>query len=126
MRGPGKSKLGQPSDPDLIQQHALVNRVTDQVWIPGNPLLLAGGPADNGLHPTIVDKYNPMQRGETSLRDSKWFCSTHVTIDQATGQTAIHVDLVNPGANAKSSFLNVVLASFHLRWHSGLYLSKDR
>jgi hypothetical protein len=52
--------------------------------------------ANNNLHPTTVDKYNPMERRKTSFRDSKWFCSTHVTIDQATGQPGSHVDLFNP------------------------------
>ena len=37
-----------------------------------------------------------MERGKTRLRDSKWFCSTHVTIDQATGQVQSHVELFNP------------------------------
>jgi RHS repeat-associated protein len=46
--------------------------------------------------PTTIDKYNPMERGKTNLRDFNLFCSTHVTIDQTTGQTASHVDLVNP------------------------------
>ena len=46
--------------------------------------------------PTNIDKYNPMERGKTNLRDFNLFCSTHVTIDQTTGETASHVDLVNP------------------------------
>jgi RHS repeat-associated protein len=63
----------------------------------GNGLdLFLASPANNDLHPTTVDKYNPMERGKTSLRDSNWFCSTHVTIDQTTGQTGSHVDLFNP------------------------------
>ena len=66
----------------------------------------AGGPANSGggcmnvngsyVCPTNIDKYNPMERGKTNLRDFNLFCSTHVTIDQTTGQTASHVDLVNP------------------------------
>ena len=53
--------------------------------------------ANNGLHPTTVDQYNPMHPGKTTLRDSKWFCSTHVTIDQATGAAdPPHKDLFNP------------------------------
>jgi hypothetical protein len=62
----------------------------------GGVLMAANNGPDTGLHPTTVDKYNPMERGKTSLRDSNWFCSTHVTIDQTTGQTASHVDLFNP------------------------------
>jgi len=46
--------------------------------------------------PTTVDKYNLMEKGKTNLRDFKLFCSTHVTIDQTTGQTGSHADLVNP------------------------------
>lgn len=46
--------------------------------------------------PTNIDKYNPMERGKTNLRDFNLFCSTHVTIDQTTGQTGSHVDLINP------------------------------
>jgi hypothetical protein len=40
-----------------------------------------------------------MERGKTRLRDSKWFCSTHVTIDQATGQVQSHVELFDPEPN---------------------------
>jgi len=52
--------------------------------------------ANNGLHPTTIDKYNTMHPGMINLRDSNWFCSTHVLVDPSTGQTESHVDLFNP------------------------------
>jgi hypothetical protein len=66
-----------------------------------------GGPATNvsggcmnvnGSYvcPTTVDKYNPMEKGQDNLRDFNDMCSTHVTIDQSTGQVKSHVDLFNP------------------------------
>jgi len=67
---------------------------------PGNVPANNGGGCQNvngtTVCPTTIDKYNPMERGKTNLRDFNLFCSTHVTIDQTTGQTASHVDLVNP------------------------------
>ena len=50
----------------------------------------------NYVFPTTVDKYNLMEKGKTNLRDFNFTCSTHVTIDQSTGQVQSHVDLFNP------------------------------
>jgi hypothetical protein len=50
----------------------------------------------NYVCPTTVDKYNLMGKGKTNLRDFNITCSTHVTIDQSTGQVQSHVDLFNP------------------------------
>jgi hypothetical protein len=50
----------------------------------------------NYVCPTTVDKYNLMEKGKTNLRDFNITCSTHVTIDQSTGQVQSHVDLFNP------------------------------
>jgi hypothetical protein len=50
----------------------------------------------NYVCPSTVDKYNLMEKGKTNLRDFNITCSTHVTIDQSTGQVQSHVDLFNP------------------------------
>jgi hypothetical protein len=50
----------------------------------------------NYVFPTKIDKYNPMEQGKDNYRDLNTFCSTHVTVDQTTGQVQSHVDLVNP------------------------------
>ena len=69
----------------------------------------AGSCVENGLPPDClqvsgmpvckfpVDKYNLFEKGKTNYRDSLPFCSTHVTVDNSTGETQSHVDLFNPG-----------------------------
>jgi hypothetical protein len=51
----------------------------------------------NYVCPSSIDnKYNGMEKGKDNFRDFNPFCSTHVTVDQTTGQVDSHVDLVNP------------------------------
>lgn len=45
---------------------------------------------------SLDNNYNAMEKGYSNFRDLKSFCSTHVTVDQTTGQTQSHVDLINP------------------------------
>ncbi len=49
------------------------------------------------VFPSNIDnKYNLMEKGQSNFRDLNPLCSTHVTVDQATGQTQSHIDLFNP------------------------------
>lgn len=68
----------------------------------------------NYVCPTIVDKYNLMEKGQTNLRDFNFTCSTHVTIDQSTGQVQSHVDLFNPQPLPVPSVSRGVPVGLHL------------
>src|SRR5260370_14458261 len=63
-----------------------------------------------------IDKLNPMEKGKTSYRDSLPICSTHVTVDNSTGETQSHTDLFNPQGSIPSAapgVPNIPLLPFH-------------
>lgn len=68
--------------------------------ISGVSFLGASEPVNNFIGGTIckstIDRLNLMERGKTSYRDVLPICSTHVIIDDTTGQAASHLDLFNP------------------------------
>ncbi|HTC48904.1 MAG TPA: hypothetical protein VK722_16385 [Candidatus Aquilonibacter sp.] len=94
--------LDENGEPNFVDQYGLFPIWTDVD--PGSDYLAQGPAANNGymvvngnyVFPTKIDKYNPMEQGKDNYRDLNTFCSTHVTVDQTTGQVQSHVDLVNP------------------------------
>jgi hypothetical protein len=64
-----------------------------------------------------IDIANLMELGKTSYRDALPFCSTHVTVNNSTGQVdRDHPDLFNPQGSIPSppGIPNVPLLPFHL------------
>jgi hypothetical protein len=94
--------LDENGEPNFVDQYGLFPIWTDVD--PGSDYLAQGPAANNGymvvngnyVFPTKIDKYNPMEQGKDNYRDLNTFCSTHVTVDQTTGQVQSYVDLVNP------------------------------
>ncbi len=59
----------------------------------------------NYVFPSNIDnKYNLMEKGKSNFRDLNPLCSTHVTVDQTTGQTQSHVDLFNPSVPLPATY----------------------
>jgi RHS repeat-associated protein len=93
---------GCKGDPDCLTNNEVP--IYDTVY-PNWGLLNLPRAANNGymvvngnyVFPSNIDnKYNLMEKGKSNFRDLNPLCSTHVTVDQTTGQTQSHVDLFNP------------------------------
>jgi RHS repeat-associated protein len=101
-----------------------------------DPDLLAQGPgrnntaANNGsgvcmnvngnyVCPSSIDnKYNGMEKGKDNFRDFNPLCSTHVTVDQTTGQVESHVDLFNPSVPFPAPYPVDLSIPLHLLYDS--------